>query len=93
MRKKHIVLGILFSILLVVLGVIYGIIYSMPIWTEGLGLLSALVLFLTLFFAEWHFIKAGIVPKWIKYIMYFRWCGAAFVFLITMIYFIVKSIE
>lgn len=91
MKKRCVILGIAFSVLLVVLCIIYAYIYSMTIWNEYWGFLSGFVIFSTLFLAEWYFIKAGIVPKWIKYCMYYRWGAAAIVFLITMVYLVVNA--
>lgn len=48
-------------------------------------IINITITFIILGIAEYFFIKSGIVPKWIRYIVYWQWTVVPIVLLITVI--------
>lgn len=87
-KKKYIVIGIILLILAFTWSIVND--PSNIIETAGMTIkiriiINIAITFMIIGIAERFFIKSGIVPKWIRYIIYWQWVVVPIVLIISVI--------
>ena len=94
MKKKYIRIGIILLVIIVVFSLL-SYLPIIPLYIKGeslnpfftLGFIS--IIFTLLGISESSFIKAEIVPKWLRILIYFQWIFVPLIIVPTLIHYLI----